>query len=60
MTKYLISRGYYAVDSIIIEAADQAAAIAKAKQAPEQHWKDCGGEEPLYQIEDEITAQEEQ
>lgn len=56
MTKtYLISRGWHACQSIEIEADSEEEAIAKAKEEPDSHWEDCGGDdEILYQSEGEL------
>lgn len=57
MTKFIISRGSYVVHNIIIEAADEDAAIKIARGTPLEigDWHDCGAvcDEVLYQCEGE-------
>ena len=52
MKKYLISRGYYKVDVIWIDADSEEVAIEQAKAAPEQHYKDVTDDDVLYQVEE--------
>jgi|GEM_PF-6210727 hypothetical protein len=55
MTKFIISRGKYVVHNIILEAEDEDAADAAAKEIPvdDERWRECGplGHDVQYQSE---------
>lgn len=57
---YTISRGCHAVHNIDIEAESEDEAMKLAKEAPDEHWDDCGGDdECFYQVEDVRTVKPE-